>query len=511
MRVSDLRATNAPRATSVEGGWLEGVVTLSQSARVKLVTVILCGCTVAGVFVCTWLAYHFRLNVASSGFLYLVVVVLTAVYEGFWEATLTSIVAVTCLNFFFVPPTFSFTVADPKNWVALGAFEFTALVVSRLSHRAQVRAAEAVAEHRDADRLYQTSRDILLHDTSREPGSFIPSLIREAFGLSGVLLFDAVSATTYASGSTPADADHRVRHAYYANSDVFDPDISTWFCALRLGARPMGGLALCGSNLRPLVATAIASLSAIALERARSLEREFRAEAARQSEQLRTAVLDALGHEFKTPLSVIRTSSSGLLVVGGLSETQTELVSLIDEQAKELNDRASRLLTAARLDTTDFKPQREPLLFSREVKAAIQACEQPQCRKRFRIQVPTSETPVLADSKLIRSALAQLVDNAIKYSTPGSLIDVRVETRDTEVLMTMRSRGLVIAPADRERIFERFYRAPEAQRGSTGTGLGLSIVRRIVEAHHGRVWVESDVDHGTVFSLALPTVPEIPQ
>jgi two-component system sensor histidine kinase KdpD len=247
------------------------------------------------------------------------------------------------------------------------------------------------------------------------------------------------------------------------------------------------------------------------LERARSLEREFRAEAARQSEQLRTAVLDALGHEFKTPLSVIRTSSSGLLVVGGLSETQTELVSLIDEQAKELNDRASRLLTAARLDTTDFKPQREPLLFSREVKAAIQACEQPQCRKRFRIQVPTSETPVLADSKLIRSALAQLVDNAIKYSTPGSLIDVGVETRDTEALMTMRNRGLVIAPADRERIFERFYRAPEAQRGSAGTGLGLSIVKRIVEAHHGRVWVESNVEHGTVFSLALPTAPRKPQ
>jgi two-component system sensor histidine kinase KdpD len=476
----------------------------------KLATVMLCGCSVAGVFVCTWLAYHFRLNVASSGFVYLVVVVLTAVYEGFWEATVTSIVAVTCLNYFFIPPTFSFSVADPQNWVALAAFEFTALVVSRLSHRAQVRAAEAVAEHRDADRLYQASRDILLHGTSREPGSFIPPLIREVFGLSGVLLFDADSASAYASGSTPADADHRVRHAYYANCDVFDPNLSTWFCALRLGARPMGGLALCGSNLRPLVATAIASLSAIALERARSLEREFRAEAARQSEQLRAAVLDALGHEFKTPLSVIRTSSSGLLAVGGLSETQTELVSLIDEQAKELNARASRLLTAARLDTTDFKPQREPLLFSSEVKAAIRAFEQPQGRKRFRIQVPSGETPVLADSKLIRSALGQLVDNAIKYSTPGSLIDVGVETRDAEALLTMRSRGLVIAPADRERIFERFYRAPEAQRGSAGTGLGLSIVKRIVEAHHGRVWVESDADHGTVFSLALPTALETP-
>ena len=174
MRVSDLRATNASRATSVEGGWLRGAVTLSQSARMKLATVIWCGCSVAGVFVCTWLAYHFRLNVASSGFLYLVVVVLTAVYEGFWEATVTSIVAVTCLNYFFIPPIFSFTVADPQNWVALGAFEFTALVVSRLSHRAQMRAAEAVAEHRDADRLYQASRDILLRGTSREPGSFYP-------------------------------------------------------------------------------------------------------------------------------------------------------------------------------------------------------------------------------------------------------------------------------------------------------------------------------------------------
>jgi two-component system sensor histidine kinase KdpD len=380
-----------------------------------------------------------------------------------------------------------------------------------LSHGAQRRAAEAIAAQHDSERLSRTSQRILLLDRSRAPGTLITSLIREVFDLSGVVLFDAISASTSVSGTSLPEVEERTRSAYYLNADAFDAESNTWFCVLRLGVRSVGGLALCDCTLTPLVATALASLSAIALERARSFEQEYRAEAARQSEQLRTAVLDALAHESKAPLTIIRTASSGLLAAGGLSAIQTALLSLIDEQAKELNELASRLLGAAKLDSADVKPQCEPVLFSSLVNAAIQSLNAQQCRGRFRVHGPAHETPVLADRKLIVTALAQLADNALKYSVPGSPIDIEAVVGNADVTVTVRNQGLVIAPADRERIFERFYRADGTAQRPAGTGLGLSIVKRIVEAHHGCVWAESDVDAGTAFSVALPMAPKRPQ
>src|ERR1035438_4803719 len=143
----------------------------------------------AAMAVCTWASFHFGQGFAFTGFLYLVFVVLTAMYGGFWQATLISVVAASCLNYFFVPPIFSF-VNSAENWVALGAFEFTALVISRLSLRAQLRANEAIAGQRDMERLYQTSRRILLLDSSGEPGNLITALIQEIFALQAVQLFE---------------------------------------------------------------------------------------------------------------------------------------------------------------------------------------------------------------------------------------------------------------------------------------------------------------------------------
>jgi two-component system, OmpR family, sensor histidine kinase KdpD len=464
---------------------------------------VLCAC-LAGMAICTWLAYHAGLNLASGGFLYLIFVVLTAVYAGFWEATIASVIAVSCLDYFFIQPPFTFTVSDPRNWVALGAFEFTALVVSRLSHQAQVEAGEAVRERRDTERLYQTSRRLLLLDRSREPGPWIPSVICEIFGIPGVVLFDAISAGTYMTGNVPAEGEERTRNAYFSNSDSFDRARQAWYCVLRLGARPVGGLGLCGCTLSPLIATALASLSALALERRRSFEREFHAEAAREAEQLRTAVLDALAHEFKTPLATILTASSGLLAAGGLSPSQAELVGLVDEEAGELNDLASRLLRAARLDSTDFKPQCEMLLLSSLIDPVIQTLKEPSAAARFSFSFTHEEVPVMADRKLMMTALAQILENAVKYSVPESPVNIAITVKGAEVLLSVQSQGQAIPPADRERIFERFYRGSGAGQRPAGTGLGLSIVKRIVEAHRGRVWAEGDADGRTTLSVALP-------
>jgi two-component system sensor histidine kinase SenX3 len=122
------------------------------------------------------------------------------------------------------------------------------------------------------------------------------------------------------------------------------------------------------------------------------------------------------------------------------------------------------------------------------------------------VSAAAQESPVFADRELTLTALAQLVDNALKYSLAGSTIEVGLRVQETAVTLTMRSKGLVVAPADRERIFERFYRAPGARQSSVGTGLGLSIVKTIATDHHGQVWAEGERDYGTTFSFSLPRV-----
>jgi len=472
----------------------------------NLTSAVPCLLSVLAVTGCTWIAYRLGLSLGSAGFIYLIFVVLTAFYGGFWQATLVSVVAVAGLDYFFDEPVFSFSVGKVSDWMELGAFEFTALVISELSNRAQLRASEAIAERRDTDRLYQTARRMLRLESPGDPGKQVSSLVRETFELRGVVLFDALSTTAYESGDTAREADARTREAFFSDEDIFDSSQQTWFCVLRVGSRPVGALALCGTQMRRLAATALASLVAIALERDHTLGRQYNAEAARQAEQLRTAVLDSLAHQFKTPLTVIRTASSGLPAAGGLCEAQTELVSLIDQEARKLNELASRLVSAPKLDSIEFEGEPEPLILSRLMKTAVQEVP-PADRDRFRMQVPAQEPPVFANRELILTALAQLVDNALKYSVPESPIDVGFAVKDSGVVLSVRSQGLVVSKTDRERIFERFYREPGARDRSSGTGLGLSIVKSIAANQRGHVWADGEPGYGTVFSLSLPAVP----
>jgi two-component system, OmpR family, sensor histidine kinase KdpD len=455
----------------------------------------------------TWLAVHFRLNLATMGFLYLILVIATAMRSGFWFATVTSVVSAGCLNYFFVPPTFSFSVSDPANWVALGAFELTALVISRLTNTANQRAAEAIRERREAERLYQVSLRIFPLSRSQDPGNILVSVIREVFDLKAVLLFDAKSGNTYSDGEEPSAAEEPTRQAFIRDSNEFDPLLQSWFCVLRVDLQPAGGLALCGCALPPLIAAALASVCAISFERFRSVEREYHAEAARRTEQLRTAVLDSLAHQIKTPVATIWAASSGLMALGGLSETQELLMNLLDEQSKRLSDIASQLIKTAKLDTSTIAPKHELLRLSDVVDETVQTLDPQQSETRLRVSCPAEEKPVLGDRKLIFDALGQIVDNAFKYSAPGTPIDIRVENRGgVEATVSVRNEGPAIQPSDRERIFERFYRANAARQGPSGSGLGLSIVKRIVEAHAGRVWVESQSGL-TAFFLALPLAP----
>jgi two-component system sensor histidine kinase KdpD len=438
-----------------------------------------CAGLLAAMAVCTWIAFLSRASFETTGFLYIAFVVVAAFFGGFWQATLISVVGVASLDYFFNAPVFSFRVVSLSDWMELGVFEFTALVISRLSNRAQVRALEAVAERRDSDRLYQAARRILLLEGATELGNKVPSLICEMFELRGVVLFEALPESTYESGAPAPDADRYARQAFALNTATFDADQKSWYCVLRVAGRPIGALALCGAPLRQITVTALASLVAIALDRVRTLEKQYHAEAGRQAEQLRTAMLDELAHQFKTPLAVIRTASSGLPAVGLLSAAQTAVLRSIDREAQKLNDLASRLLRASALDDSmlednEFERQPEPLILSRLMKTTLQELPEHADRDRFRVVAPAQEPPVFADRELTLTALAQLADSALRYSLPGSAIDVGFTVQEDAVVVAVRSKGLVF-PA-------------------LGTGLGISTVG------------ESEADYGTVFSLSLPIV-----
>ena len=205
---------------------------VSKGSAGYLNSLLVCCLTLAGAGLAMWMSFRFEQNFAFTGFVCLIFVVLTAMYAGFRWATLVSVVSAASLNYFFVPPIFSF-VNSPANWVALGAFEFTALVISRLSHREHHRTLEVERLYEDMERLYQTSRRILLIDNAAEPGGVIAASIRETFGLRAVQLFDALPAAGYCAGECPPDAETKARDAWLLGSNTFDGATNTWYGVLR--------------------------------------------------------------------------------------------------------------------------------------------------------------------------------------------------------------------------------------------------------------------------------------
>lgn len=496
--------TSLPSAAAIDQAYADHALRPMMQEKRNLTFLIPLCWSIPAIAALTWVAFSTGISAAGAGFLYLVCVVFATAQGGFWTGTLTSIFATLCLDYFFFPPVLHFDIDNPMDWLALGTFQVTALVISRLQDRAQAKASEAMAERRDSERLYKTAREIMLFERSCHTGPRVAALIQETFCLEGVVLFDTSLNELVRSGTCSPEMDQGARDACSQNSEVYDSKSDTWYCLLRTGSRVIGGLAMRGSGLQSLTAKAIASLCAVSIDRVRALESEARVEAARQVEQMRTAVLEALAHQIKTPLCVIQAASSGLPALGPLSESQTELATAIDEQATKLDGLISRLLGTAALDSSEIKPRLAPVLLSKLIETVINSIPDHAQRKRVHVVVEENEEPVLADGEIIMTALSEIVDNALKYSAQGSQVTATVTNSETEIRLAVSNQGLVIPLADRTRIFERFYRTQEAQARISGTGLGLSIVKRITEAHHGRIWVESDAEHGTVFSLALP-------
>jgi two-component system sensor histidine kinase KdpD len=259
----------------------------------------------------------------------------------------------------------------------------------------------------------------------------------------------------------------------------------------------------------PLTNSAIAAIIAITFDRYRATANESRIEAEREAERMRSTVLDSLAHAYKTPLTAIRAASSGLAEMGKLSPSQAELVALIDEQANLLNELTTRLLTTARLgsgegDGSSLAVRVEPVEPESLIEEVIAGLGERSAGATIRTEVEPKGYSFAGDRRLISMLLTQYLDNACKYSDAGSPISVRVSRSETETLLSVHSFGAVIPAADRERIFDRYYRSTASATRAAGTGIGLSIAKRAALSHGGSVWVASDEAEGTTFFAAIP-------
>jgi two-component system sensor histidine kinase KdpD len=462
----------------------------------------------AGFAAVTLIAYTLHSAFSATAFLYLLIIVLGALRWGFRAATVFSVAAILCLDYFFTPPLFSLRITEPSDWIALVAFEFAGLVVSRLSAEAQRQASVANHERDNIDKLYRLARSILLLDPHDAAGAQIARFIQEAIRVESVALFDFSTGQVYGAGAPSEDLDALVLKTWIGHENSDDRVSRVSARVLQLGNRGTGAVAVRAKRLDSLVIDAVASIAAMALERSHSLLKETTAEAARQSEQLRVAVLDALAHAFKTPLTAIRAASSGLLEAGSLSPQEAELVTLIDEESVQLNELATRLLRTARLESTAIPVRREQCDLGAVVDRVLDSFGVQLGGRAVKRTIPAQGARVSANGELIGTALSQFIDNAIKYSWPGTVISVSVALNGTEAVVSVHNLGPAIRREDRERIFERFYRSPGTEHRAAGTGLGLSIAKKVAEAHLGRVWVVSHETSGTTFFLALPTGKE---
>ncbi|MGD0629508.1 MAG: ATP-binding protein [Terracidiphilus sp.] len=451
----------------------------------------------------TYCGFVMQVNLVTISSLYLLVVVAVASLWGFWPASLTSLLAVACLDYFLMPPLFRFNVADPQDWAALGAFEATALVISRLSAKEIRSAAEATFHRIGMEKLYELSRNSVLLDLHQPPGPQLAILIHRIFGVRAVALFDKNLGHQDRMGDWADDELNLAQECCLRNANHDDRNREISQRIVQDASGPLGALVVRG-NLSPLVVDALASLAAIAFDRYQSFAKEERADAARRGEQLRAAVMDALGHELKTPLTTVQTASSGLLELGGLSNSQHSLVKLIDDETLRLNKLCTRLLLTAKLDAEQVGLETSEVNFKELLAEVLMTPPIDGARDRIEIAIDDPSLTLCVDRNLLAMVLAQYIDNARKYSAPGSPITVAARTSQTEAIISVHNIGSTVRIEDRERIFDRFYRALDLKDSVPGTGIGLSVVKKAAEAHQGHVWVTSNEKEGTTFFLSLP-------
>jgi two-component system, OmpR family, sensor histidine kinase KdpD len=436
---------------------------------------------------------------------FLLAVLIVSARWGFWYATFVAVLATLAFNYFFLPPVGTFNIADPQNWAALLAFLATAMIASQLSERARRETLRANQRRREIERLYSFSQHLLTLESVPELLNSLPRHITENFGANGAAIFVAGRSDVYRSSPETQGMETDLLESVAARGEpVTDFEKGLAFVPMRLGVKSIGSIGLSGTRLSPQSLEALATLVGIAIERTRAIENLGKAEASRENEKLRSAILDSVAHEFRTPLTAIKASVTSLLSGGLDSGQQNELLTVINEESDRLNHLVEEATQMARLESNQVELDRKPHKISEAIEHALE--DGKKSLGGHPVEVNAGDNLPLAsfDLELIVNVLLQLLENAAKYSPPGAPIRISVESTSSQLVVSVADRGPGIDEFEQGLIFDKFYRGKDNRYSVQGTGMGLAIVKAVVEAHGGAVGVTSQVGQGSVFWFSLP-------
>lgn len=458
--------------------------------------------------VCLVTAGSFQLDLGFAGasLCYLLLIVLLSLAGDFAASAAVALLSVGCLDYFFAVPIFSFRIARPVDVLALISLLLTAFVITRLVEKVRDRTAISRQHHQKTKELYELAQQLLALEPEGMSGVNFLQPFCGAFGISAVCLFDATTSELHVAGDLREELKEKTRQAYYRQWNRDEHDCKMSVRCIRVGERTRGAIAFDGLEDPALTAGPLTALGAALLVRLHAFRDASQAVAAVQTESYRSLILDALAHEFKTPLATILAAAGALREAGSLGPEHLEMAETVESEAARLGRLTTRLIRTARLEREEVRPWMEVIDVSAVIDEALEQYSRSSPRRRISVSKQDCSTEVLADPELLRFALSQLMDNACKYSPPDSPVNLSIARQNGQLEIRVLSRGAPIPAVERSRIFDRFYRGAEGRRMAHGTGLGLYVARKIALAHGGSLELDGSqtVHDGAIFRLSIP-------
>lgn len=473
--------------------------------RPRRTAVVLAGVAAISLF-CSHIV-HASATVAAI--VLLLGVLLAGLYASLVEAILASLLATLLLDFFFIPPIGKITIADPQGWVALLAFLTVSLIATNLSARLQRQRDELLDRQQEAERLHALSR-AMLFSTGEDARRLIVNKSMELFGFEEVVLFESATGQFHRTQTDSSIGEEQLSRAAMQGTSKHEDAARITILPVTLGNKIFGSLGVRGVSLPETTLQAVGNTIALALAQAQAQEAGGRAEAVRKSEELKSVMLDALAHDLKTPLTVIEAATGVLLNSTPLSEDQRlDLLQVIHQQEQGLKRKVDEALHLARIDAKRLKLNIEPVAPCQLIEAAVQALGDRASSHSIEIACAPGLSPVAGDRELLQEALKQLLDNATKYSPTRSVINVSASETSGVLSVSVRDHGQGLTEIEQSRVFDKFYRGRYDRSAVQGTGIGLSIAKEIMEAHGGRIAVESQIGRGSLFTITFPAGREL--
>ena len=452
-----------------------------------------------------------HLDIATTA-LVLVVPVVAGVVTGGFVAGLVSVVAgFLVYDFAFIPPYYTLTVGAARNWAPLGVYVVVMAVLSRVVATLDETRQASNARAADARRLFELSETLMVERPLAELGQTIVDAVRQRLALAGATLLVSTPGglePLAVSGQPVPEAelaDLRAGTRAPVHLSTGAPGASAHILALAAAGRPVGLLVLVGSvsdaTRRELLPT-IANHLALALERAQLREQARRAEILEETDRLRQALVGAVSHDLRTPLSAIKLAASTLLdLTDAVPERDKhELYELIDVQADRLSRLIASLLDMTRLEAGVLQVERAPWAVLDLVGEATAAVRPLLQHHRVDVELPEDLPLVDVDHLLVGQVLTNLLENAQRHAPEGTSIRITAAAPGPEVCVAVEDEGPGVAPAERRSVFESFVRFDTGGRA----GLGLALCKAFIEAHGGRIWVEAAAGGGARFVFTVP-------